>query len=102
MTGSTTNLFVGNVRKVTFLIEKWRGKESESPEKTGKSGPWIAKKFIYSMNSFPATEGECTQYNFPSYFFWKVQKFWGEESESPEETGKSGCLITKKFIYAIE
>jgi len=46
--------------------QKWRGKESESPDETGKSS-----LLTMLLNSFSATEGECTRIGFSSLFFRK-------------------------------
>jgi hypothetical protein len=50
-------------------LTKFGGKESESPDGTGKSG-----LLTMPLNSFSATKGECTLKGFSSLFSRKENK----------------------------
>ena len=52
-TGSTTNLFVGNVRKVQNSEEKNRNHQKKEEN--------LASCLYMPLNSFPTTDGECTR-----------------------------------------
>ena len=81
---STGNFSDGKVGRRRIRIPKME---------TGKSGLLIAKKFIYAMTSFPATEGEVYSSNFPSYFFRKVQNFEEKNrNHQKKEENLASCL----------